>query len=89
MGKFRKRPVVIEAIKWLGGLECFQTIKAFAGRDAVWNYNHETLSIATLEGTMVANVGDWIVKGVANEFYPCRPDIFEATYEAVEEAADD
>ena len=45
--------------------------------------------INTLEGRMTAQVGDWIIKGVAGEFYPCKPDIFEATYEAVEEARHD
>jgi hypothetical protein len=44
---------------------------------------HDGIKIQTLEGTMTASVGDWIIKGVKGEFYPCKPDIFEATYEAV------
>ncbi|WP_372699394.1 hypothetical protein [Arthrobacter sp. JSM 101049] len=45
------------------------------------------MMIATLEGYHHANLGDWIIQGVQGEFYPCKPDIFEATYEAVEEAS--
>jgi len=47
---------------------------------------HEGIHIPTLEGTMVASAGDWIIKGVAGEFYPCKPDIFDATYEYYDEA---
>lgn len=89
MAKFRKKPVVIEAMQWTGGKERFQEMKAFAGSSLIcWHFNHETLSIATLEGTMSASIGDWIIKGVKNEFYPCKPDIFTATYEAVEASSD-
>ena len=53
------------------------------GKD--WSYagNGSAIEIPTLEGTMTATVGDWIIKGVAGEFYPCKPDIFEKTYESI------
>lgn len=78
--KFRKKPVVIEAWKWTGSM-CNHVLQdlppgAYLGHE-------ETLLIPTLEGVMVASKGDWIIKGVKGEFYPCKPDIFEATYEAV------
>jgi hypothetical protein len=81
--QFRKRPVVIEAILW-DGSNC-DDVFAFLG------YDHDAhddeidyVYIETLEGVMTATVGDWIIRGVKGEFYPCKPDIFEATYEAVE-----
>lgn len=49
----------------------------------VSNFRDQTLDIGTLEGVMVARIGDWIIKGVKGELYPCKPDIFDATYEAV------
>ena len=80
MAKYRKKPVVIEAIQWTGTniVEIFD----FVG-DAC--YFTEGLFIRTLEGDMFAHVGDYIIKGVQGEFYPCKPDIFEETYEIVEE----
>lgn len=92
MPRFRKKPVVIEAIQWTGTPESAEEIALFIGateeeplkhtpsEDAPWA---GTLSIPTLEGVMEASVGDWIIRGVAGEFYPCKPDIFEATYEPV------
>jgi hypothetical protein len=50
---------------------------------ATWRWS--CASIDTLEGSMIVNIGDWIIKGIKGEFYPCKPDIFEATYEAAEE----
>ena len=77
--KYRKKPVVIEAVQWLGDnvteIAAFTKSAKFA-QDAVY--------IETLEGTMQANVGDYIIKGVKGEFYPCKPDIFEQTYEVAE-----
>lgn len=87
MPKFRKKPVVVEAFPWE------PNDLAGAGRLAFWlgqnnadfivNPDH-TLTIHTLEGDMRADKGDWIIRGVKGEFYPCKPDIFEATYETVE-----
>lgn len=79
--KFRKKPVVIEAIQWIGD--------NFIEIDNFITIPHETypsqgiLKILTLEGMMEAIEGDWIIKGVNGEFYPCKPDIFEKTYEAI------
>ena len=77
--KFRKKPVVIEAVQFTGN---FDEIEQFVGGDA--NFTNGKLVIATLEGALHASRNDWIIKGVKGEFYPCKPDIFEATYEAVE-----
>lgn len=84
MGKFRKKPVVIEAKQWLGTNS--DEIYEFVGKDMSWHPIDKSLFIHTLEGAMMANPADWIIKGVAGEFYPCKPTIFEATYELVEEA---
>lgn len=88
MGQFRKKPVVIEAFQWEPGCAfpapAFNELPPLArivGDDRTPDEHY--LAIQTLEGTMRANPGDWIIKGVKGEFYPCKPDIFEATYEAV------
>lgn len=82
--KFKKKPVVIEAIKFNGdnGEEIEQWTNCAARRLATYT---PLMIISTLEGDHTANVGDWIIKGIAGEFYPCKPDIFFATYETVEE----
>ncbi|KQM62466.1 MULTISPECIES: hypothetical protein [unclassified Sphingomonas] len=86
MGKFRKKPVVIDAIQLppasspdgygatIGALFDFM-----AGSE--WEASNDGVRITTLEGVMLAQPGDWIIKGVAGEFYPCKPDIFAATYD--------
>lgn len=78
--KFRKKPVVIEAVQWDGEnpKECMKFVNSGAA-----DVEGDTILIATLEGTMKASKGDWIIKGVNGEFYPCKPDIFEKTYELV------
>lgn len=85
MPKFRKLPVVIDAIQWNGSnrVEVAKFIKGgmLEANDTTL-FPGDAVFIETLEGTMRANVGDWVIKGVAGEFYPCKPDIFEATYEA-------
>ncbi len=84
MAKFRKKPVVIEAEQWSGSADqANHFLGENYGQD--WEYDPTTSSILipTLEGQMRAHVGDWIIRGVQGEFYPCRPDIFEETYEAV------
>lgn len=93
MPKYRKKPVVVEAKQWIG--TNLQEIIAFTGRhesarDWTWEEFEtivatEGLKIFTLEGPLKASIGDYIIKGVKGEFYPCKPDIFEATYEPVEE----
>ena len=78
---FRKKPVVIEAVRWTG--------KNWKSVDKFITVRHELfecggiIEIPTLEGNMSALPGDWIIKGVKGEFYPCKPDIFDATYEPV------
>jgi hypothetical protein len=85
MPKFRKKPVVIEAVQYKGGINGFWDISNFVGK-ALIPYTldeNEALGIETLEGVMKFHPGDWIIKGVEGEFYPCRSDIFEKTYEEV------
>lgn len=78
MAKFRKKPVMIEAIQWTGNN--LEEIKDFMG---CYEYAKKNLIIHTLEGKMIAQVNDWIIRGVQGEYYPCKPDIFEKTYEPV------
>jgi hypothetical protein len=80
MPKFRKKPVVIEARQWTGAnaVDLLGWIKPEARQEGT------TLTIPTLEGDHEASLGDWIICGVAGEFYPCKPDIFDQTYEIVE-----
>lgn len=75
MKTYRKKPVVIEAVQWNKNID---EMKSFMGVIVV---QADKLLIGTLEGTMTANIGDFIIKGVNGEFYPCKPDIFEKTYE--------
>lgn len=79
--KYRKKPIVIEAILW-DGINLAE-VQRFCGSCAEWSCWQ--LNIVTFEGRMVAHCGDWIIKGVKGEFYPCRPDIFAATYERLED----
>ena len=79
--KFRKKPVIIEAIQYDGLPASGSAACNFMGLERVLFSDTQGLFIDTLEGTMTAAIGDWIIKGVKGEFYPCKPDIFEATYE--------
>lgn len=81
--KFRKKPVIIEAIHWNG--DNVAELCDFTKDVDDVRYSDDVLIIPTLEGDMVASKGDWIIRGVKGEYYPCKPDIFEATYEAVED----
>lgn len=87
--KFRKKPVVIEAMQLTEEESSVNAISAWAqipmGDISIDDDGRWVVNIHTLEGTMTAVEGDWIIKGVQGEFYPCKPDIFAATYE---EAAD-
>lgn len=82
MPRFRKKPVEIEAIQWTG--DNLKELEIFTD-DEVCPLAEKRLLITTLEGEMKASLNDWIIKGVQGEFYPCKPDIFEATYEHVPE----
>ena len=81
MTQYRKKPVVIEAIQWTGSN--LKDVLTFLG-GATW-MDEKGPIIETLEGELHTSVGDFIIRGVAGEFYPCKPDIFEKTYEKVEE----
>lgn len=85
--KFRKKPVEIEAIKYqteLGNNRVMNWLAQQGANVKDWLFFDGEITIATLEGKMKISDGDWIIKGVAGEFYPCKPDIFEKTYEPVE-----
>lgn len=78
MNKYIKKPIEIEAIKWNG--QNFGEIAVFCKDILLADTNKDELLIKTLEGNMIASLGDYIIKGVNGEFYPCKPDIFEKTY---------
>ena len=93
--KFRKKPVVIEAMQWKGvpnpigadaesEMDYFEKFDQWAEKnqgDVKIMYSGSQLMVPTLEGVMIASPGDWLIKGVKGEIYPCKPDIFDATYE--------
>jgi hypothetical protein len=78
MPLFTKKPVTIEARQFVDK-SSFPDLIQWIGINASHN-GLDLLFVTTLEGVMAANQGDWIIKGVKGEFYPCKPDIFEATY---------
>lgn len=82
--KFRKKPVIIEAIQ-LTKDNVVDVLSFCNNGDNIVASNEDDagISISTLEGTMIASLGDYIIKGVKGEFYPCKSDIFEQTYEEV------
>ena len=89
--KFRKKPVVIDAFKWTDGEDQKEDpewiVDAIKKRDVYFSCEGTSfceMRITTLEGVMSASMGDYIIRGIKGEIYPCKPDIFEATYEPVE-----
>lgn len=93
--KYRKKPVVIEAVRWTG--KNVGEIRVFCAQSALFTAKKQRadglviaydLMISTLEGMLYASVGDYIIKGVNGELYPCKPDVFAKTYERVEENDD-
>ncbi len=97
MPQYRKKPIIIEAVRFVGNgtspeidgpephwYEVARTME----RDEVWsiNFRDGSLAIHTLEGVMQATRGDWIIRGIAGEVYPCKDEIFRATYQLAEEA---
>jgi len=92
MTRYRKKPIEIEAIQFTGGnveeIAEFMGIPIMDLQKSIYElvsgpYSIRMMPISTLEGVMTAASGDWIIKGVKGEFYPCKPDIFDATYEEV------
>ena len=81
MGKYRKKPVVIEAVVFNGNNHKEVEVFIEGNYDNTLNYPN----IKTLEGIMMVSEGDYVIKGIKGEFYPCKPDIFKKTYEKVEE----
>lgn len=88
MAKFRKKPVVIEAFQYQGDkpelVSWMKEVNVYAPTNIEHSIEKGEVYIPTLEGMMTASKGDFIICGVKGEFYPCKPDIFEATYEVVE-----
>lgn len=90
--QYRKKPVVIEAMHWDGTAESATPIIDWVlnnGSVARFHDNQYVpsltdIAIDTLEGVITASPGDWVIRGVKGEFYPCKPDIFDATYEEVD-----
>ncbi|MEK4425879.1 hypothetical protein [Solibacillus sp. FSL K6-1523] len=92
MAKYRKKPVVIDAFKWTGGHDqvedpewIIEAIKKGEVRISGLNDTEICMQIDTLEGVATAQKGDYIIRGIQGEIYPCKPDIFKATYELVGE----
>ncbi len=87
MARYRKKRIVIDAVQFTGSnrkeIVSFIEGPGFAFRIPAESEMYE-LQIFTLEGTMTARPGDWVIRGVKGEYYPCKPDIFEETYESVE-----
>jgi len=84
MTLYRKKPVVIEAVQWTGdNIEKIESLIKKNTRNIEFDLIEKVIRIQTLEGLMTANLNDYIIKGVKGELYPCKPDIFEQTYEAV------
>ena len=88
MVRYCKKPIVVEAWQWKGsGLQADAPSWILAYRDInniqVKQWQDGTLTVPTLEGLHIASIGDWIIRGIKGEIYPCKPDIFEATYEEV------
>lgn len=91
--RYRKKPVEVEARKFSGNMElidieglalwCGGTFRHDSAPGQEYKTYYWSIEIPTLEGTMRATPGDYIIKGVQGEFYPCKPDIFEQTYEEV------
>lgn len=94
--KYRKKPVVIEAVQWTGEnhREMWDFLTGKTGERMIasgdnFYIDHSKVAggliIKTLEGEHIASIGDFIIKGISGEFYPCKPDIFAKTYEAMED----
>lgn len=83
MAQYRKKPIVITAVKYDGNIRSLDVFPFSEIEHFIVNRD-KTIRIPTLEGDMIASVGDYIIRGIKGEYYPCKPDIFEETYEIVE-----
>ena len=83
MAKYRKKPMVIEAVQWTGNN--LKELKQMEGFNESYDLYCGKLRIKTLEGIITVSVGNYIIRGVNGEFYPCKSYIFEKTYEIVED----
>lgn len=81
--KFRKKPVIIEAVQYTADEASYNAIIAMGCKPNQSEHDGSNIRITTLEGEHICSVNDWVIKGVKGEFYPCKPDIFEMTYEPV------
>ncbi len=85
MPYFKKKPVIIEAFQWTGDADQEHDpvwiVEAITNGDVQFNPETLVLEINTLEGVMSASPNDWIIKGIKGEIYPCKPDIFQDSYE--------
>lgn len=84
--RYKNKPKVIEAVQFKGlEINKFEVVEFCKGHQFVVGFDHDAdrLCIETLEGDMWASKGDYIIKGIKGEFYPCKPDIFEASYEEI------
>jgi hypothetical protein len=81
MARYRKKPVVVDAVQWTGA-NVEEVLGFTLGQASAYRADESAMMIETREGTMRADKFDFIIKGVKGEFYPCKPDIFAATYEA-------
>lgn len=82
ISKYVKKPVIVEAVKYTGQNK--NEIESFVGKELTQRLDG-SLQIETLEGIMCASVGDYVIKGVSGEFYPCKPIIFNKTYDLAEQ----
>ena len=80
--KYRKKPVVIETVQW-NGTNMTEIANFTKNSNRYIEFEGDICRIETLEGVMTASKGDFIIKGVQGEFYPCKPEIFEQTYELI------
>ncbi|BDD42640.1 TPA: hypothetical protein U1W00_001138 [Streptococcus suis] len=80
--RYRKKPVIVDAVRW-NSKNYFDVIR-LTGRKDIRFFDDGSCIIPTLEGNVVAQKGDYIIKGVRGECYPCKPDIFTETYELVD-----
>lgn len=98
--RFRKKPVVVEAVRYEGKGNMYPSAEGQYGQVPEWFWDalenktaeftngRDPLVIHTLEGDQTVSPGDWIIRGVQGELYPCKPDIFAATYDPVEEGGE-